>query len=169
MTKGIHIGYGFNRHENDFAHTRCEKLFLDFDGKARVAKGKKRPADTERIFRDDLIQMGLRPGDTLVVLDLKDLGQGNHMAVLKRMGNPVVVDPLTVEPTPLGRPPKHGPLDKGQLKRIRLLWTGPSGWPFVQSECSKIAGRDLSRDDIRNITGLNRDGTVRAGIKPKKK
>ncbi|MEM1040943.1 MAG: hypothetical protein AAGI12_15900 [Pseudomonadota bacterium] len=169
MTDGIFIGYGFNRDERDFAHTKCERLFLDYDGKARIVKGRKRAPDTERVFRDDLIEMGLRPGDTLVVLDMKDLGQGNHLKVLERMGNPIVVDPLEVEPAKLGRPYVHAPPTREQFKRLRLLWTGPRKIASVLEEASQIMGRDISRDDLRNMTGQNRDGTPRAGLKRKKK
>jgi hypothetical protein len=60
------IGYGYERQERDFAHAGCDLVYIDSE-------------KTNRCERTELFRLGLRDGDTLVLLARGDLGKGRQV------------------------------------------------------------------------------------------
>lgn len=77
-----------------------------------------------------LVRIGLRRGDTLVLIRMGDLGAGkglrNLRAALEQRGVTIeVFEPEPDEPRPRGRPEKGG-LDDHAWSRLEKLWRDPA-------------------------------------------
>lgn len=145
MSDTRRIGYGFNRTARAFEAAGVDDAFIDTD---RTGRGE----------RQLMFRVGLRRGDTLVLLALGDLGAGkglrNLRAELEAKGVTVEVHkPAPAEPKPMGRPSAAG-LDDETWERLRVMWTDPAtdGAYLLTQGCkamglnpTKQADRDKAR------------------------
>ncbi len=128
---GKRIGYGLNRKPADFAEARTDKLWLD-------------TSRTSRVEFEDMVRFAVRPGDTIVVLRISDLGAGkglrNFRAAMEKRGvNIEVHTPKGEMPKKVGRPAK-GKLTDEQIKRFKRLWKDPAtqGKYLIQQACEAM-------------------------------
>lgn len=145
----MRIGYGFNRREEHFAHADCERLWLDFDR-------------TDRVERAEMLVMGLRKGDTLVLLARGDLGRGAELPPIRQLlaERSVMVEicPSSSPPSrPVGAPPQFNPTSE-QWDRIAAFWHDQrySG-PYARKRASEIMGFDVSRNMLNYKMGTRSD------------
>lgn len=131
----MRIGYGYNRHEADFAHVKCNRVYLDFPGSGRIERGQLLSAG------------GLRPGDTVALLDARDLGKKATEAVEARGITIEVYEPMG-EPRRVGAPRKFTP-DPEQDAKIKALWLNPGyTLKYVMDRAAEIMDRSVGRHQL---------------------
>lgn len=135
------IGYGFNRSPADFFAAQVDDVYLDTDR-------------TDRYERGHLVRGGVRRGDTLVVLQISDLGAGkglrNLRAALEQRGVTIeIYQPPQEEKRPPGRPSKAG-FDEEDWERFRLMWKDPAtdGSYILRKACQEM-GEDYDDKKAR--------------------
>lgn len=127
----MRVGYGFKRKRSDFDKANVEKVWIDHHG-------------TGREERTDMLVVGIRPGDTIVLLAPGDLGAGGEIPLIRREMQErrvtIEVVPLTKETAPPGRPPAFKP-DAELERRLKRLWTdGRYGGRYVLDKGCEAAG-----------------------------
>lgn len=107
------VGYGYRRDPEELRKAGAERVWVDF------TPGRYERAD---MMRDG----GLRPGDTLILFSLRDLG-GSPVAdrkwearIAERGASIKIVRPL-VEPKRVGAPRKYDP-DAASARRHYAIW-----------------------------------------------
>jgi len=105
------IGYGYRKHTVDLQAAGAERVYID--------------TDSARPRRAEMMRRGLRAGDTLVLLYLRDLG-GSPVAdtvwrgKVEALGVTIkIVRPVNVRP--VGRPRKFQPTPEEDAA-IRAIW-----------------------------------------------
>jgi hypothetical protein len=138
------VGYGYKRREQDLRDVGAEKVFIDLD--------------RDRAARADMLHIGLRRGDVLVVLYLRDLG-GSPVADrvwrerVQALGVTIEIAKLEKRPACIGRPRKFNPNDD-EARVVRAIWLDP-----VESErvrlrrVAEYIGRDVSRGILNGRYG----------------
>lgn len=149
----MRVGYGINRSDRDFAKADVARLYIDTDR-------------TERMERADLLQYGLRRGDTLVLLAAGDLGRGAELPAIRRILEERGVTTEIVQTKPKrqpGRPPEFAPNDE-QDRLIRGLWysLGVFQMGHVLRRAEEIFGSPVSRNQLDHRYGP-RDGSMPEG------
>lgn len=150
----MRIGYGFGRTSADFGRAKVTRVYID-------------TAFTDRDERRDMLQHGLRSGDTVVVLALGDLGKGaDYRAVLRRLheaGCKVEVLDKTRKPETRGRPKAYDPTTD-QDARIRELWyaDGIYQMKHVLQRAEEIYGKPVTRAQLDHRYGP-RNGSMPGG------
>jgi len=131
----MRTGYGYDRAEKDFAHVNVDRVYLDFSGSGRVERGQ-------------LLAPGvLRPGDTVVLLDARDLGAKATKAVEAAGLSIEVCDPPP-QPARVGKPPKFDP-DPEQDAKIRALWLNPGyTLQYIKDRAAEIMGEPVERHQL---------------------
>lgn len=155
----MRIGYGYGRTSEDFGRAKVDKLYID-------------TAFTEREERNDLLLRGLRPGDTLVLLAIGDLGAGKGLAAIRRRLREVgviveVFEQRSGDKRPPGRPAQFSPTPE-QDEKIRELWymDGVYAMRHVLQRAQDIYGQRVSRNQLDTRYGP-RDGSMPQGRKRK--
>lgn len=130
------VGYGFNRSPADFYAARVDDLYLD-------------TAKTDRFELTHMVRIGLRDGDTLVLLRISDLGAGKGLRNLRKALADRGVKIEIFEPEPdekrdRGRPPKGG-FDDEDWARFGRMWADPAtdGGYIITKACQEM-GEDQS-------------------------
>lgn len=142
----MRIGYGYKRREADLEAAGARKVYIDIT-----------PQRTER---NDLLAYGLRAGDTLVLLSLRDLGGAPKAdAAMKErieaLGVTIEVVPLPdgKEPGKIGRPKKYDPSPE-QDEQIRKLWLC---WHYTEAyklrRVAEMYGAPVTRGVLFNRYG----------------
>lgn len=151
----MRIGYGFGRTSEDFARAKVDRLYLD-------------TAFTDRSERTDMLRIGIRKGDTLVLLAHGDLGAGAGLrAIRRRLGDMGVeielAQPASQTKRPRGRPASYDP-NPEQDEQIRRLWymDGVYMMKHVLQRAEEIYGKPVSRNQLDNRYGP-RDGSMPNG------
>jgi hypothetical protein len=140
------IGYGYRRSEADLTAAGGERVFVDIS--------------RERQERADMVAYGLREGDTLILLSLRDLGGAPKADEawkerIEAMGVEITVAPLpdNKPPTKIGRPRKFDPTPE-QAEQIRELWLC---WHYTEAyklrRASEIMGHEVGRGVLFNRYG----------------
>lgn len=109
----MRIGYGYRRRDSEFDGLDCERLYID-------------TPRTDREERAAMFRMGIRSGDTLVMLARGDLGYGRELQRLRiRLGEMGVTVEYAESPKkdrkPPGRPAVFEP-SKDDDKAIQEAW-----------------------------------------------
>lgn len=134
------IGYGYRRNAKDLERAGAERVFID--------TSKDRPERTD-MFKHG----GLRKGDTLLLLSLRDLGgsppadrhwQGQALAI----GASIDVVKLDKPPARMGRPKEYSPTPE-QYRRHRAIWLDPVGG--TQESKRKLISADYGSELTRGI------------------
>ena len=127
------IGYGINRRPRDFFAARLDEVFLD---------GPK----TDRSEFHQMVRFALRRGDTLVVLQISDLGAGkglrNLRAALEGRGVTVEVFQPIEDKRPPGRPPAADLSDDEWARLGRLHHDVTIDGAYVVTQACKAMGLD---------------------------
>lgn len=150
----MRIGYGFNRSSGDFVRARIDRLYID-------------TRDTERAERSDMLRVGIRSGDTLVLLAKGDLGRGAELPPIRRRlaerGVSIEVYKDDTERRAPGRPADFNP-SPTQDKRIRSLWydVGVYTLKHVIQRATEIYGSPVSRNQLDRRYGP-RNGSMPDG------
>lgn len=141
MSDTRRVGYGFNRTPADFFAARIDDLYLDTDR-------------TERAERAHMVRIGLRRGDTLVVIGVGDLGAGkglrNLRAALEQRGVSIeTFEPPQEDKRPPGRPAKGGFGDE-DWERFGRMWKDPAtdGAYILRKACQEM-GEDYEDKKAR--------------------
>ena len=124
----MRVGYGYNRIEKEFAHASCDRVWIDGQ-------------HTERQERSTMLGMGLRKGDTLVLLARGELTVD-------------VCPPEKDQPKPRGRPKKFDPTPE-QDEEIRRLWADPVMYTraYVIMRATEITGAPVDRNALYHRYG----------------
>lgn len=140
MSRHKRYGYGYQRHEADFGHAKCDRLFLDFKGTGRTERGE--------LFVDGV----LRPGDVIVLLDARDLGAKATEAI-EEMGLTIEVMPIAGKPRRVGAPLRFDP-DPEQDAKLRTLWLNP-GYTlrYILTRAHEIMEAPVSRNQLTRRYG----------------
>lgn len=132
------IGYGYRRTEKALRDAGAERVWIDLS--------------KERTERADMVSAGLRAGDTLVLLSIRDLGGSAKADAMwkeniEAMGVTVeVCEPVDEqEARPVGRPKKFDPTPE-QDDQIRKLWLC---WHYTEAykvrRVAEIMGHEVKR------------------------
>lgn len=148
MSAGRRVGYGIGRKPADFAKADLDNLYLDTDR-------------TRRIEREIMVRIGVRDhqGDTIVVLQISDLGAGkglrNFRAAMADRGVSIeVFKPEPDEAPPRGRPPA-GKLDDDTWGRLEAMWRDPaSDGGYIVDKACEAMGEDMSVRSAREKVRL---------------
>jgi DNA invertase Pin-like site-specific DNA recombinase len=140
----MNIGYGFRRTEAALKQAGAERVWIDLS--------------KERTERADMLRIGLKAGDTLIVLSKNDLGgsaRANRIIRdnLTAMGVTVaVVAPDTLS-KPMGRPRKFDPTPEQaeQIKEIWLCWHHTGAYKLRRA--AEIMGHSVSRGQLNHRFG----------------
>lgn len=134
------IGYGANRKPADFASAALDDLYLDTER-------------TGSVEREVMVRIGLRRGDTLVVLKISDLGAGkglrNFKAAMADRGIEIeVFQPPKPEAARQGRPPAAR-LQDADWERLEAMWRDPAsaGGYIIDKACGLMG---LDKDDKKD-------------------
>lgn len=152
----MRVGYGYERAERDFGEASVDRVWID-------------TRSTDRMERAAMLEMGLRPGDTVVLLALGDLGRGTDLRAVRRrleeMRVTVEVQSSTKEPKPRGRPRAFTP-DAMQDRQIKKLWyaDGMYTMQYVLRRTEEIMGQSVSRNQLDHRYGP-RNGSMPKGRK----
>ena len=131
----MRVGYGFRRDEAALTDAGAEVVWLD--------------TSKERTERAAMIQTGLRKGDTLVLLSIRDLGGSAPAdkvwrARIEALG--VTVDVIEIEAET--RPKKFDPLPD-QCARLRAMWLdGLQSEKYRLRRCVEIYGAQVSKGQL---------------------
>ena len=133
----MRIGYGYKRNTRDFEKHEVDRVWLD-------------TKSSERSERIAMMHLGLVEGDTLVLLDVKDLGRPYKPLVTAIEGQGVTIeahDPVKA-PNPRGAPLKFNPTPD-QDKQIKAMWMD---WAYegsyVVRRASEIMGMEVKRHHL---------------------
>lgn len=125
------VGYGFNRSPADFYAARIDDLYLD-------------TRQTDRGELAHMVRIGLRSGDTLVLIRISDLGAGKGLRNLRKAledrGVTIEIhEPEAEEKRPPGRPTKGG-FDDADWKRFGKMWADPAtdGGYIITKACQEM-------------------------------
>lgn len=145
------IFYGYKRRPDD-APDGCDQVWLD-------------DAKSERQERFDMM-LGLRDGDTVVVLARSDLGRGAETkaieAAIKNTGAKLVIDAPEVMPRPVGAPAKFNPAPEADAK-IKALYHGYNVMSYVLRRASDLAGMDVKAHHLKRRYGNRWDKSKEQG------
>lgn len=150
----MRIGYGFKRTSPDFTRAQVDRLYID-------------TPDTDRAERADMLMLGLRRGDVLVLLAPGDLGRGAELPPLRRLleerGVTVEVLPAEEPTRPRGRPTGFDPTPE-QDEKIKRLWyqIGVYQMKHVLQRAEEIYGAPVSRNQLDRRYGP-RNGSMPGG------
>ena len=151
---GMRIFYGYKRRPDD-APDGCEQVWLD-------------DAKTERQERFDMM-LGLREGDTVVVLSRSDLGRGAEVkaleAAIEGKGAALVVDAPEVLPKPVGRPARFAPTPEADAK-IKALYHGYNVMSYVLRRASELAGMEVKAHHLKRRYGNRWDNDKESSDAP---
>ncbi|MEM6625016.1 MAG: hypothetical protein AAF674_22595 [Pseudomonadota bacterium] len=146
MSDGRRVGYGIGRKPADFAEAGLDDLYLDTDR-------------TRRVEREIMVRIGLRSGDTIVVLQVSDLGAGKGLRNFRAAMNERGVDIEVFKPDPgqvprRGRPPA-GKISADDWDRLGNMWRDPAsdGGYIIRKACAAM-GEDYDDDKARNKVRL---------------
>jgi len=142
----MNIGYGYQRKEADLEAAGAEKVYVD--------------VTRERRERADLVAYGLREGDTLILLSMRDLGGAPKADAMwqeriEDMGVAIKVVALPDDkpPAKIGRPKKYDPTPE-QDEQVRKLWLC---WHYTEAyklrRASEICGHPVGRGVLFNRYG----------------
>lgn len=144
------IFYGYKRKPED-APDGCEQVWLD-------------DAKTNRQERFDMM-LGLRDGNTVVMLARSDLGRGAEVkaieAAILACGAKLEVDAPEVMPKPVGAPAKFNPIPDADAK-IKALYHGYNVMRYVLERASKLTGMEVKAHHLKRRYG-NRWDTGKEG------
>lgn len=138
------IGYGFDRDRSDFDAASVSQVWID-------------TAKSERLERTDMLDIGLRGGDTLVLLARGDLGRGGELpaihSLLRERGVKVeIYDDST--PGKPGRLPGVVWPD-GEEEKHRKMWHSRRfHGPYVIRSACKVTG-ETDEKVMRNFFNAN--------------
>lgn len=140
------IGYGYRRNAKDLKRAGAEKVFID--------TSKDRPERTD-MFKHG----GIREGDTLLLLSLRDLGGSppadrHWQSVVASMGVTIKTVTLDKPAARLGAPKKYSPTPD-QYKRHRAIWLDPVGGTqeSKRKQISTDYGSELTRGILNGRFG----------------
>lgn len=135
------IFYGYKRKPDD-APDGCEQVWLD-------------DAKSERQERFDMM-LGLRDGDTVVVLARSDLGRGAETkaieAAIENTGAKLVIEAPEVMPKPVGAPAKFNPTPEADAK-IKALYHGYNVMSYVLRRASDLTGMEVKAHHLKRRYG----------------
>lgn len=152
----MRIAYGYNRTERDFSHLEVDRVWID-------------TKSTDRMERAAMLEIGLRPGHTLVLLAPGDLGRGSDLLAVRRRLAEMTVEIEVAEPKekpgPRGRPKGFDP-DPKQDKALRKMWYADGMYllPYVLRRAEEIMGHPVSRNQLDHRYGP-RNGSMPKGRK----
>lgn len=143
---GMKIGYGYRRDEADLKSAGAEKVYVDIS--------------RERQERADMVAYGLREGDTLLLLSMRDLGGAPKADAMWRerveamgVAIKVVALPDDKPPAKIGRPKKYEPTPE-QEEQIRKIWLC---WHYTEAyklrRAAEIYGHPVGRGVLFNRYG----------------
>ena len=145
------VAYLYNRPVSEGAAMGADKTFADFKGTGRQE------------LQDMLLRKGIRPGDTLRVRALSDLGQGAESPRIQKaisdLGVTLEVVPGSAAPKVKGRKARLKPTPE-QKEHICALWYSPAPVDHVLSRASEIMGGKVDRNNLNYWCGP-RDGSAR--------
>ncbi len=136
----MRIAYGYNRSEKDFAHLTVDRVWLDVKS-------------SQRRERAEMFAGGLRQGDTLVLLDRKDIGRERGL-LSKAEGLGVTIeahDPKKA-PAPRGRPRTFNP-NPTQDKKIKDWFKAAYELRYVIRRASEEMGHPVNRGQLYHRYG----------------
>lgn len=132
----MRVGYGYNRHPDDLKALGCERVWID------VARSKR--AERGGMFAAG----GLRDGDTLVLLDARDLAMPNARHELAELGVTLEIAKPSGSGKRIGAPRKFLPNDD-QDAQIKALWLNPGfTLSYVIERAEQIMGRPVARHHL---------------------
>ncbi len=138
----MRVGYGFGRSESDLRAAGADQVWLD--------------TSKERTRRAAMIQAGLHPGDTLVLLSIRDLGgsaPADKMWRRRIEALGVQIEIAQKQPRPRGRPPLFCPQAPADSK-IRETWLdGLQAEAYRLRRCAEIYGGKVSKGQLVNRYG----------------
>ncbi len=133
----MRVGYGFCRAEKSLQDAGAEVVWLD--------------TSKERTERAAMAQHGLRAGDTLVLLSIRDLGGSAPADKLwrKRLeGIGVTLDVVLKEVRPRGRPAQFRPAPELDIE-IKAMWLdGMQAEKYRLRRCAEIYGCSVSKGQL---------------------
>lgn len=140
------IGYGFRRNAKDLEALGAEKVWIDIS--------------RDRPERSDMFKLGgLREGDTLLLLSLRDLGGSppadtRWKAEVEKMGVTIEIAQLDKPPARMGRPKVYKPTPD-QFRRHRAIWLDPLGGTYEskRKQISADYGSELTRGILNGRFG----------------
>jgi hypothetical protein len=140
------IGYGFRRSAADLKAVGAEKVWID--------------TSRDRPERSDMFKHGgIREGDTLLLLSLRDLGGSppadkRWKAQAEAMGVSLEVVTLGKPSARIGAPRKYDPTPD-QYLRHRAIWLDPLGGTYEakRKQISADYGSELSRGILNGRFG----------------
>jgi len=141
----MRIGYGYERAESLFSGLDVGRVLIDTNR-------------TYRTERASLFTPGMmRPGDTVVLLALGDLGKGfgltRFRAMLEAVGVELEICPPDVAHAKRGRPATFNPDDQ-QQDQIRTLWRDPAfTLAYVLKRTGEIMGYEVRRHQLSHRYG----------------
>lgn len=128
------VGYAYNRHPDDLKALGCERVWVDVPKSRRVERGAMLAAG------------GIREGDTLLLLDARDLGI--PQAVIAERGATIEVAKPNGSGKKIGAPRKFTP-NADQDERIKALWRNPGfTLSYVLERAEQIMGRPVARHHL---------------------
>lgn len=138
------IGYGYRKRADDLAACGAERIIVD--------------DQPDRPGRGQLVQLVLRPGDTLVLLHLRDLG-GSPVAdrqwTQRIEGLGVTMQICTPPATPAvkGRPRQFDP--QAEINsRVRSIWLDGTKSELVRlAEVRELVDAEVSRSTLQGRYG----------------
>ncbi|MDE4059752.1 hypothetical protein [Phaeobacter gallaeciensis] len=133
----MRVGYGFRRDEKALRDAGAEVVWLD--------------TSKERTERAAMAQTGLRAGDTLVLLSIRDLGGSapadkQWRARLEAMG--VSLEVVQAEVRPRGRPAQFKPSPEQDAELRRMWLDGLQSEKYRLRRCGEIYGRAVSKGQL---------------------
>jgi hypothetical protein len=140
------IGYGYRRDEADLKAAGAEKVYVDIS--------------RERQERADMVAYGLREGDTLLLLSMRDLGGAPKADAMWRerveamgVAIEVVALPDDKPPAKIGRPKKYEPTpeQEAQIRKIWLCWHYTEAYKLRRA--AEIYGHPVGRGVLFNRYG----------------
>lgn len=145
----MNVAYLYNRPPEDAEALEAEKVFMDYDGTARLER------------RQMMDAGGVRKGDTLILRATSDLGRGQEGQSLQRrlasMGVDIKVIPPAEPKRVRGRPKRLNPTDE-QKEHLARLWYSAAPREHVLGRAKDIMGGVVSRDQMHRWCGP-RDGS----------
>lgn len=140
------IGYGYRRNAKDLERAGAEKVFID--------------TSRDRPERSDMFKHGgIRAGDTLLLLSMRDLGGSppadrHWQAQAAALGVTVEVVAQDKPPARIGRPKLYRP-SPDQYRRHRAIWLDPLGGTYEakRKQISADYGSELTRGILNGRFG----------------
>ena len=141
----MRVGYGYRRIEQDFEGTNVKSVYLD-------------TPKSDREQRAAMFQVGLRRGDTLVLLGKGDLGYGLELKRLRERLEAMGVETEYVDaPKPAGSKPRGRPTvfdpEPDHDTEIQIAWYDEDRTVKYVLKLAKKRGYDIQVHHLKHRYG----------------